>query len=356
LEPSAVDALMAKIRERGVPLAEYTGVKPFRGVVTGFNDAFLVDTTTRNRLVAEDSRSEEILKPYLRGQDVRRWRAEWGGKWMIFARRGIQIERYPAILRHLEQHREGLEPKPAEWSGTAWPGRKAGNYAWYEIQDSVEYWELFDRPKIVYQEIQFHPAYCIDEAGLLANNKVFFVPVRDPYLLAVLNSPLLWWHNWRYLVHLKDEALTPTGYKMDQLPVAPPSDELRQQVEDRVARALAIEDLSLQNRQLLLDWLAVEHEVEKPTRRLLDPLALSSDGLVSEVRQVRGKKKPLSAAALRNLREEHARTVAPFSERLREAERLEVELSDLVCQAYGLTEEEIELMWQTAPPRMPLRR
>jgi len=72
------------------------------------------------------------------------------------------------------------------------------------------------------------------------------------------------------------------------------------------------------------------------------------------VRRVRGKKTPLSATALRNLREEHARTIAPLAEKLREAERIEVELSNLVCEAYSLTAEEVDLMWKTAPPRMPV--
>jgi hypothetical protein len=61
----------------------------------------------------------------------------------------------------------------------------------------------------------------------------------------------------------------------------------------------------------------------------------------------------LSAAALRGLREEHARSVEPASQRLAEAETLERELADLVNQAYGLTAAEVELMWRTAPPRMP---
>jgi hypothetical protein len=104
---------------------------------------------------------------------------------------------------------------------------------------------------------------------------------------------------------------------------------------------------------LLIDWLKVEHDVITPPQRL-DDLSLSIDDLIEEVRRGRGKKKPLSAAALRNIREEHARTLAPFAERLREVGRIEVELSDLVCKAYDLTPEEIDLMWQTAPPRMPI--
>ncbi len=226
LETSAVDDLMSKVRERGVPLAEYAGVKPYRGVLTGLNEAFLIDTAAKERLVREDPRSAEVIKPYLRGQDIKRWSPEWRGLWMIFARRGIDIDAYPAVKRHLEQFRERLEPRPKDWSGGRWPGRKPGSYKWYEIQDSVDYWQLFEQPKILYQEIQFHPRYSSDSTGVLMNAKVFILPSDDPWIIAVLNSPLMWWHNWRYLPHMKDEALSPVGALMEKLPIAPPMDEM----------------------------------------------------------------------------------------------------------------------------------
>ena len=225
---------------------------------------------------------------------------------------------------------------------------------WWELR-KCSYYAEFDRPKILWQEIQYAPSYAVDSAGTFGNNKVFFIPTADLYLVSVLNSPLLWWHNWRFLVHLKDEALTPSGYKMEELPIAPPSDGLRQQVEERARQLLSFEDERLQTRALVDDWLKVEHGIEKPLRSLED-FALSTEALIEEVRKARGKKKPLSAAAVRSLREEHARTIAPLAERLREAGRLEAELSDLVCRAYGLTAEEVDLMWQTAPPRMPVGR
>ncbi len=103
LETSAVDDLIAKIREKGVPLAEFAGVKPYRSVLTGLNEAFLIDTPTKERLVREDPRSAEVIKPYLRGQDIKRWSPEWRGLWMIFARRGIDIDAYPAVKRHLQR-------------------------------------------------------------------------------------------------------------------------------------------------------------------------------------------------------------------------------------------------------------
>ena len=80
---------------------------------------------------------------------------------------------------------------------------------------------------------------------------------------------------------------------------------------------------------------------------------MDSDAFVSEVKRIRGKKNPLTAAALKSLRDEHTRTIEPARAQAAEALQLERRLSDLVNEAYGLTPDEVALMWQTAPPRMP---
>jgi hypothetical protein len=322
--------------------------------VTGCNDAFVVDTATKNMLVAAHPKCAEIIRPFLRGQDVCRWAAEWDGLWMIFTRRGIEIEQYPSIHQHLQRYRESLEPKPDDWSGRTWSGRKAGTYKWFEIQDSVEYWQEFAKPKIVYQEIQFHPCYALDVSGQLGNNKTFFVAKGDLYLLAVLNSPLMWWHNWRYLPHMKDEALSPVGRLMELLPIARPPDAIRCRVENAVRRLIEITSREQSTGRDLLDWLRVEHGIEKPSMKLQSPTTLDSDAFVAEVKKLRGKKNPLSAPALKNLREEYSRTVEPSRALAAEALTLEHEVSGLVNDAYGLTPDEVKLMWQTAPPRMPV--
>jgi DNA-directed RNA polymerase subunit H (RpoH/RPB5) len=202
--------------------------------------------------------------------------------------------------------------------------------------------------------IQFHPCYALDRAGTFGNDKTFFLPVDNAYLLAVLNSPLMWWHNWRTLTHLKDEALSPMGYMMEQLPIAEASDSIRAKTEEAVGRLVEITRTQQTTRRQILDWLRVEHEVEKPTLKLQSPCDLDCDSFVAQVKKVRGKKKPLSAAALKNLRDEYARSIEPARALAAEALALENEVSNLVNEAYGLTPEEIALMWQTAPPRMPI--
>ncbi|MCG8587214.1 MAG: Eco57I restriction-modification methylase domain-containing protein, partial [Pirellulales bacterium] len=356
LEDPKVSNLMRKIASSGAPLTEVAGSKPYRGVVTGCNDAFLIDQKTRDAIVGEDAKAADIVRPYLRGQDVGRWTSQWAGLWMIFTRRGINIDEYPSVKNHLLKFRERLEPKPKDWHGGRWPGRKAGTYQWYEIQDSIDYWREFDKPKIVYQEIQFHPRYAYDANGTYGNNKTFLLPTSDTYLVAVLNSPLMWWHNWRYLPHMKDEALSPVGFLMESLPIATPPDAVRKQIDSAVHRAIEICRHCAEVSTTVVDWLTVEYEIPKLPTKLRAPLELDNDDFVAQVRKARGKKNPLSAAGLKNLRDEYVRTIEPARVLAAEALTLEHRLSDLVNEAYGLTPEEINLMWKTAPPRMPIVR
>ena len=109
-----------------------------------------------------------------------------------------------------------------------------------------------------------------------------------------------------------------------------------------------------QTQRTLLDWLRVEYAIEKPSNKLLALAELDSNTWVSEVKRIRGKKQPLTAAGLHGLRDEYARTIEPARALAAETLTLERTLSDLVNQAYGLTAAEIALMWQTTPPRMPI--
>jgi hypothetical protein len=357
LEPLEVIALIEKMRRYGVPLAEYTGVTPFRGVLTGFNEAFVIDGATRERLIREDPRSGDIIRPYLRGQDIDRWASEWAGQWMIFTRHGIDMAAYPAIKAHLAQFRKNLEPRPTDWRPTEieseWPGRKPGPYRWYEIQDNVAYFMEFAEPKIIYQEIQYYARFSLDLDGILLNNKAFFIKTDDKVVVASLNSPLLWWFNWRHLVHGKDEALNAYGIKMEQVPIAPmPDHEAIVPHIDALCRTRAKVH---QSRRLIADWYRHSLGIENIPSVLRDPFQLSSDQFVSAIGKARGNKKALlSGAEIGAVRQEYTRTVEPIARRLLEALQHERAISDLVNAAYGLTLEDVALMWRTAPPRMPL--
>lgn len=194
IEPTVKRDLLARIRAAGVPLSDYVEGRLYRGILTGFNDAFVIDGATRAALIKADPKSEEIIKPFLRGRDVKRWRVQPQDLWLIFTRRGVDIDRYPAVKRHLEGYREALEPKPRDWDRPNWPGRKGGSYKWFEIQDNVAYWEEFLRPKLVIPAIEKTVAYAPETSGFFSNDKTCIVVSDDwRYLAACLNSPVSWW-------------------------------------------------------------------------------------------------------------------------------------------------------------------
>jgi len=356
LEPKAVIELLTKVQGNGTPIAVFAGAKPFYGVKTGFNEAFLVDTPTKDALIAEHPRSGELIKPYLRGQDIKRWSPEWADLWMIFTRRGIDIDAFPAIKRHLTQYRERLEPKPKDWKSAEWKGRKPGSYLWFETQDPVEYWQLFEAPKLIYQDITWRASFCLDTRATYSNNTVYFLPTADLWLLAVLNSPIGWWFAWRKAQHAKDEALRYFNTFVEGFPIPQPSNEQREACEAAVTRLVELTKRQQLTVRDILDWLRVEYEITEPSMRLQSPIDLDCDTLISEVKKQRGKKKPLSLAGLRSLRDEHGRTIVPAQALASEALGLEQRISDLVNAAYGLSPEEVCLLWNTAPPRMPIPR
>ena len=109
------------------------------GFKTGLNEAFVIDAATRDRLISEDARSAELIKPFLAGRDIKRYEPPASDKFLIFTRHGVDIDEYPAIKKHLSQFKEQLMPKPRNWKGDEWRGRKPGAYEWYEIQDTVDY-------------------------------------------------------------------------------------------------------------------------------------------------------------------------------------------------------------------------
>jgi len=175
----------ATMKENSIPLAEWAKNKIFRGIVTGYNDAFIINKATRDELVENDRKSAEIIKPLIAGDDVKRYEVRFTNSFIIFSRRGIQIEKYPAVQKYLSKYRLDLTPKK---KSSEKRGRKVGTYAWYEIQDSTDYYPIFDRTKIVYPEIAKDPRFYLDTNSYYLLKTIFCIDTNDWYLLGVLNS------------------------------------------------------------------------------------------------------------------------------------------------------------------------
>ncbi len=185
-----VQNLLQKLRNTGIPLGEYVNGRMYRGVLTGLNEAFVIDAEMREQLITEDPKSAKIIKPFLAGRDIKRYQKPHSDKFLIFTRRGIEIEKYPAIYKYLETFKERLMPKPKNFKEN-WSGRKPGNYKWYEIQDAVDYYEEFEKEKIVLPDIAIRSQATIDNQFFYCANTAYIIPDLTEFHLGLLNSKLL---------------------------------------------------------------------------------------------------------------------------------------------------------------------
>lgn len=276
---------------------------------------------------------------------------------MVVTRRGMDMRQYPAIKAHLDQFKEQLKPRPADWKTSRdgkWPGRARGHYEWYELQASPsdEFVSAAEAPKIVYQEIQFHSWFALDESGAYPNNKVFMLPSDDLALLTVLNSPLMWWTLTRVLPHMKDEALSPSGYIMEELRVRLPEGDLGEKTVKEAQSLCAL-------RRELYDWEAdtIERLRETAGAENIDDRCLlwfqrEQDDFVSMVQKNAFQRlRPGAKDELANMYQEAKGSLVHF---LTQQLASEKQLAAFVETAYDLTPDERRLLRATRPVRDPI--
>ena len=194
-------SIKRKIEAVGTPLKDWN-IKINYGIKTGFNDAFIISTEKRNEILAncqtedERKRTAELIRPILRGRDIKRYGYEWANLWLIatFPSRHYDIEKYPSIKQYLQSFGiERLEQtgKTHIVNGEKVKARKKTNNKWFETQDSISYWEDFSRPKIVYPETTQGAYFAYDNKGLYIDKTCFMLMADDAeYLQHTLTSRL----------------------------------------------------------------------------------------------------------------------------------------------------------------------
>lgn len=194
LAPRSEQALMAKLKNAGTPLGEYVEGKIYYGIKTGLNEAFVIDQQTRDYLIAEDSRSNEVIKPFLIGRDIKRYETPVPDKYLIFFPKGFTKlnskgyrspwkwleETYPAIAKHLQPFEEKAKKRYDK-----------GDY-WWELR-ACDYYDAFEGPKICWGNLCIESPFTLLENSVYINAPSVIVPIKDYYLLGLLNSKLLWY-------------------------------------------------------------------------------------------------------------------------------------------------------------------
>ncbi len=206
IESPNVVNLRQQIRNVGMPLGDYVKTKPAFGINTTPTEAFVVDKATRDKLITAHPLSADILKPFLHGQDLRRWHVDTPQQWLIFAHRGIAINDYPAILKHLEKYREPLS-------------KRKGKQEWYELPVSLGDAERFAQPKLVCPNTYNHQTFAVDTIGYYYGNTSYLIPTAETWLCGLLNSRTVEWFYSQVSNQLTIDYLRARSGYIQQIPI-----------------------------------------------------------------------------------------------------------------------------------------
>jgi hypothetical protein len=227
-------ALMEKLRVIGQPLGKYVNGRFYRGITTGLNEAFVIDSSTRDKLIAEDPSSADVIKPWLRGRDIKKWNAHWAGLFFLYIPWHFDIRKHPAILRHLKQFKDQLENRNAT---------ERDRYEWYALQRyAADYYQDFEKTKIIYPDISQFPKFTWDGSKSFIGNTAYIIPTNDIWLVGLLNSKLLWWFYLYSSSSIRGGFVRYIGQYMELLPISPATDSQKGPIIERVRKILTDPD------------------------------------------------------------------------------------------------------------------
>ncbi len=327
--------LKRKIEENSTKLKNLQDVQIFRGVTTGYNEAFIIDVDTRKRLIKENSKNAELIKPLLQGRNIRKWFYEESNLYMIFTRKGIDISQYKAIEQYLSTFKNHLE---------AGKGRKAGSYQWYEIQDNTAYYPEFEKPKIIWGLTADKWAYCYDDKGhFLPSNGYLLTSEKVPlfYILGILNSRLMRFYFNFIGIMTAGGAFTLKYDTIAEFPFREVSPENQAFMTEKVSQILALQKDLRKTQSNFLELVEANFQVPKISRKLEKWYEFDKSVFLQELEKQKVEIPMRKQKDFFEFFTEEQESVKTLSFQI---QSLENEIDSLVFEIYGLTEEEIKIV------------
>jgi hypothetical protein len=356
LKSDASRQLFTRLMGTGKPLGNVVEERIYTGIKTGLNEAFIIDDITRSRLIKAEPLSAQLMKPIVRGEDLRPWYQENEGRWLICLPSGWTVKTFPELKSRDEK--AAWEKLKASHPGLtaylepfAMAGRKRQDKGqfWWELR-ACDYYNAFETTKIFWADIAKFPRFSWDEEKLFVNNRGYILPTEDISLVGILQSRITWFcimqlcaplgerlgltrylHFTQYIKHLpiptlNDEQQTHIG-KLDQqvTHAARQRYRLRQEMAQRIKSDLGAGQ-------------------SKITDRLDEWWRLSWQEFRDEVRKSFKNEIPLKERrAWQELLQEESAKIEHFTV---DIIRIEQELNTIVYAAFGLDQEEIQLIEQ----------
>jgi len=244
--------IKAKIEKVGTPLKDWD-INIYRGILTGYNEAFIIDGKTKEELIKKSPKNAEIIRPILRGRDIKKYGYEFADKWLIctFPSLNVDIEKYPAIKEHLSSFGYDRLKQTGDVGA-----RKKTNNQWFETQDSISYWDDFSKQKIIYPNMtKFLPFY-LDNQGFFQNDKSFMIVGKNiAFLTAFLNSSIFKFCFLDNFPELQGGTRELRKIFFDKIPVLNVDNEIDEKFETKIIeiQKLKSQNIETQNIEIEID-------------------------------------------------------------------------------------------------------
>ena len=260
-----------KMNTMGIPLKQWN-LKINRGILTGFNEAFIITEEKKDELIAADPKSAEIIRPILRGKDIKRYQYSFANLWLIFVPWHFPLQNdnsitgsnkeaekqfaysYPAVYNHLLAYKPQLSKRNKAETGI--------RYEWYALQRwGAKYWNDFSMQKIVWGNLCLSSQFALADEDYYINAPSTMIAPGNKYVLAVLNSRLGDWYIRRLGVTRNGGYFEYKPMFVEQLPIPMLSENEQTKFITLVDRILAAKKRSEDTSEL-------EEEINKQIYQL----------------------------------------------------------------------------------------
>ncbi|MDR3291214.1 MAG: Eco57I restriction-modification methylase domain-containing protein [Methanobrevibacter sp.] len=352
--------LKNKIWTKGELIKNIAEINMNRGITTGLNGAFIINESTRDKLIKEDQNNKDIIKPLLRGEDIKKWIIDYAKLYIIFTRRGMDIDKYSVIKNYLSQFKEELTPKKTKDEKI---GRKVGDYNWYEIQDVTDYYKDFEKPKIIWGMISGEPQYTIDTdkyyilapGCLLTSNSD---QINLYYLSSLFNSKILDWYLGIISASLGGVKMHSPQF-IEQLPIIIPSKE-KQEHTIKIAKNInkfsqfKTDEIN-RFMESLNDYLKIKDIKHDDFTKRMDIYKYYNFNFVNFMKELKKKVKRQKDKKLldkefimEELKERYENSTNKINEMDLKLYSLEYDINHAIYNIYGLTTDEIDIIEKKA--------
>ena len=307
------------------------------GIKTGFNDAFIIDEETKNRLIREDSNNKEVIKPILRGRDINKWRIINKHLYLLYIPWNFKINNYPSIKNHLNNFKEKLSERPEV---------KNERYDWYCMSRyASDYVDLFEKEKIIYSEIVPEPRFVYDDnkyymeaTGFILNS----TEINLKYLVSLLNSKLLFWYFKDIGYNLGGKGFRYKKIFIEQLPIKTTDTYTENILADLIDQILLYNKNFVEETDSFQEFLIEMMDVQKISTKLENYFNLSLNRFLKEVKKQNGNIND------ENLKDSLIKRYKYSCEKLKQLQSdsliLETKMNKMIYSIYNLNEEEIEII------------